>query len=171
MLLIGVSKVWFMHLEKFLIARADPNVLLNKRDELATKSRHISIEMKLLWSASNKDKKFYTFWTCKYTCFSFLDIVKNHLIIGDMKNSIMAICCCYLPPVYIPYIYIYIYTYIYIYIDVIQIYVRKMIRFMITGEKCSILTFSIVFCLNNFLRLLQIKWNLQTASPFCRVTE
>ena len=52
--------------EKLLIFRTDPNVFLNKRDELFWKCR--------LWSLLKIDKIIYTIQcisVCNYTCFSF----------------------------------------------------------------------------------------------------
>ena len=89
----GLRKCDFCTCVKLLIARADLNVFLNKPDDPVLKWRHRN---NLLWIALKIDKIIYTIRCMKLYLFFFLsiNIVENYLMTGDMKHSVMVICCC-----------------------------------------------------------------------------
>ena len=89
----GLRKCDFCTCVKLLIARADLNVFLNKPDDPVLKWRHRN---NLLWIALKIDKIIYAIRCMKLYLFFFLsiNIVENYLMIGDMKHSVMVICCC-----------------------------------------------------------------------------
>ena len=76
--------------EKLLFARADANVLLNKLDELPSKDRHGS---KFILKCF-RDNLYYSVYVTILALFAGINIVENNLMIGDMKHSVMVICCC-----------------------------------------------------------------------------
>ena len=75
---------------KLLIARADTNVLLNTLDELPSKDRHgVKFTLKCF-----RDNLYYSVYVTILAFFAGINIEENNLMIGNMKHSVMVICCC-----------------------------------------------------------------------------
>ena len=82
--------------ESLLIARPDPNVILNKLDKFILKCRH-RLPRSVLTTV--KIILFYFIYAIRLVYLflpSFLgrNIVENYLMIGHIKLSVMAVCCC-----------------------------------------------------------------------------
>ena len=89
----GLQKCDLWICEKVFIARADPNVLLNELDELVSKCRHRN-EFTLKCFKDRSDNLYCFVYVIIYLfVFLGINIAEHHLMIRDMKHSIMVICC------------------------------------------------------------------------------
>ena len=80
--------------EKPLITRGHPNVLLNKRDELVSKCCHRNKFTLKCFQDRQENLHVLVYVIIFVFFFLGINIVEHHLMIGDMKHSVMVIRCC-----------------------------------------------------------------------------
>ena len=91
----GTRKCDLCLCEKLLIARANSATLLNKRDELVSKCRHMNkFTLKCFKNRQSVILMILLVTICSRR-FRYKTNIVDHLMIGNlMKHSVMVYCCC-----------------------------------------------------------------------------